>query len=376
METFTAVFLFVLMLVCALYVFIMALLISGWISLPKFLPSNRSFNTTVSVIIPARNEERNIEACLHSIASQDLPPRSFEVIVVDDHSEDTTAQLVRRFMESTGVSVRLLKSDGAGKKAALRTGIRSSSSQLIITTDADTVHHKGWLRAMISFYEAHKLSMIIGPVAYMNEASFFEKLQSLEIAGLVAAGGAAAQLGMPMMCNGANLAFTREAFDAAEGYGDSQLASGDDVMLMSRIHNEDPAGIRFIRAKEAVVHTRACKSFREFFSQRVRWAAKNRAAYSSASLGTAIIVFLMNLMLLVGFVLSIFYSPLLLPLLILLSVKCVIDFLFLFLAAAFSNKKGLLLFFVPALLWIMLYVSITGFLSLQRRYSWKGREQR
>jgi cellulose synthase/poly-beta-1,6-N-acetylglucosamine synthase-like glycosyltransferase len=377
MATFAAGFLFVLMLVCVLYVFIMTLLVAGWLSLPKFITLKKELSTTVSIIIPARNEKENIEDCLRSISSQDVPSHLIEIIVIDDASEDGTVQAIQRAQqELPGLSIKLLKNDGAGKKSALLSGINASTGKLIITTDADTIHHKDWLRAIVSFYEEHKPSMIIAPLAYTREQSVFEKLQSLEVCGLVGAGAATAQLGMPVMCNGANLAFDRDAFHAAGGYGSSTLASGDDVMLMTRIHAHNPGSVRFIRAKKAMAYTRACSNINEFFQQRVRWAAKNRAAYNSASLGIGIIVFSMNLLLLAAFVISVFYRPLLMPSLILLGLKCVIDFLFLFLAAAFANKRGLLLFFVPAVLWNIFYVSITGLLSLQGKYSWKGRKQR
>lgn len=377
MESFAASFLFIALLVCVLYVFIMALLAAGFISLKRFIPSSSIVTTSVSVIIPARNEEENIAECLSGIIAQDHPAHLLEIIVADDASEDRTAQLVQAMVdEHPQVNIKLVKAAGQGKKAALSAGIAASRGKLIITTDADTMHGSSWIRYMASYYEQHHPKMIIGPVAYTGERSFFEKLQSLEIMGLVAAGAGAAQLNMPVMCNGANLAFEREVFNAVGGYGKGDIASGDDVMLMSIIHSIYPGSVKFILSREATARTRACTSLKEFIHQRVRWASKNRAAYNISSLGIGIVVFLMNLAVLTALVLSAFHRPLLAPGLFLLAVKCGIDFLFLFLAAATFEKGRYLLLFVPGQLWNIVYVSMIAFLSLFRKYQWKGRTQR
>src|SRR5581483_12089306 len=97
-------------------------------------------HTHISVIIPARNEARNIGACLESVLAQKYPKELFEVIVVDDHSEDNTVEVVHEHMADNVRCISLAdylpdsNNINAYKKAAIATGIAASSGSLIVTT--------------------------------------------------------------------------------------------------------------------------------------------------------------------------------------------------------------------------------------------------
>src|ERR1700744_3926546 len=115
----------------------------GWLAIPEFfIPAGTINNTTISVIIPARNEEGFIGKCLLSVLGQTYPPHLFEVIVVDDHSTDATASIINSFSHK---KVRLISlKDFTGghqlnsyKKKAIDIAIQQSSATLIVTTDAD-----------------------------------------------------------------------------------------------------------------------------------------------------------------------------------------------------------------------------------------------
>jgi cellulose synthase/poly-beta-1,6-N-acetylglucosamine synthase-like glycosyltransferase len=377
MGTLAAGFLFLALLVCLFYVFIMALLCAGWHSVKSFKPSPAQPRTRISIVIAARNEEMNIAACISSIAGQAYPQHLFEVIIIDDGSGDNTFAIAEKCKaQFSGVNIHIARSGGEGKKQALSQGIAAAKGALVVTTDADTVRGSLWLSELAAFFEEKDPVMIIGPVAYAGETTMLEKLQGLELTGLVAVGAATAQLGMPVLCNGANLAFTREVFDAVGGYGsNSKIASGDDVMLMTTVHSIYPGKVKFLHSKNAIVHTSACAGLRELMHQRIRWASKNRAAYNSASVIIGMIVLAFNLAILAGMLASAFHHQLLAPVLILFGVKCLIDFLFLFLATSFFGKRRFLLLFVPAQFWNILYISVAGILSMFMKYEWKGRKQ-
>lgn len=379
METFVAIFFGFALLTCIIYVFVILLFSTGWLRIKAFKASSSPPRTHISILIAARNESKNIEACLRSIIRQDYDKALYEVIVIDDHSEDGTLHITERFAKNNpSLQLRCFAAEsGGGKKQALALAMLHATGELIVTTDADTVRGGRWLTSIGSFYESNQPRMIIGPVSYHNEKSLFEKIQGLELSGLVATGAAGAQLRMPVMCNGANLAFTRHAFDEAGGYsGMSKHASGDDVMLMTKIDEKHPGGVRFLRSQDAVVYTEACATFSSFIQQRVRWASKNRSVYNRASFATGLIVFLMSFLLLTGFVLSLFFPSLAVPLLILFGAKCIIDFLFLFLAAAFFQKRSHLRVFVPAQLFNILYTNVVALMAVPGGYHWKGRRQR
>src|SRR3569833_29524 len=79
----------------------------AWSSIPAWQSPDPSpsFHTSISVLIPARNEEKNIRICLDALARQSYPPDLFEVIVIDDHSSDSTAAIVKEFAAAAGCKV-------------------------------------------------------------------------------------------------------------------------------------------------------------------------------------------------------------------------------------------------------------------------------
>lgn len=380
METVVAIFIVLSFLAAVLYSFLMLMLMLGWLSLEGNGREEAAGELQVSVLIPARNEAQNITACIRSITSQQYNMENVEIIVIDDCSEDDTVKLVKQQQDQPGARIKLIELNGlgkCGKKEALTEGIKAADSNVIITTDADTTRGPQWLASIEKFYNKHRPKMIIAPVAYTKEAGWFGKMQSVEFAGLVATAGGAAGIGMAMVCNGANLVFEKEAFGMAGGYsGTEDVPSGDDVMLMTRISRMFPGGIKFLKDREAIAYTMPCASLRQFLNQRIRWASKNRKGYNNASLAAGIIVLAMNSVVPAALLLSVFFHEVLMFSLILLTVKCIIDFLFLFLAASFFEKRRFLFLFIPQQLLYMLYISTTGMLAIFSGYEWKGRRHR
>jgi glycosyltransferase involved in cell wall biosynthesis len=190
--------------------------IVGWQRLPEFnLPENLASDQTFSIIIPARNEEENIQECLLDIIDQNYNKASFEVIVVDDFSEDGTVNQIenikKNYPECKIHIIQLEKMLKAGrynsyKKLAIEQGIFKSSFEWIITTDADCRREENWLQTISSFIDKHKgAKLISAPVCFTFNNSFFQKAQALEFSGLIGIGAACIAHKSPTMCNGANL---------------------------------------------------------------------------------------------------------------------------------------------------------------------------
>jgi cellulose synthase/poly-beta-1,6-N-acetylglucosamine synthase-like glycosyltransferase len=224
--------------------------------------------------------------------------------------------------------------------------------------------------------------MIAGPVAFKDEISLFEKMQSLELGALMLSTAGSIFLNKPVMCNGANLAYSRKAFLEVNGFeGVDHLASGDDVLLMYKIEKEFPGGIKFLKDEKAIVQTNAKKNVKEFFEQRKRWASKGLNMLNPQTKMVAVITYLCSFSLLGMIVLTVIaacwsrlYLGFLQISLILIGIKCIIDFLLLFLAASFFGKKRFLYLFLPEQIIYIFYVVVTGFLGNKGRYEWKGRK--
>lgn len=367
-------------LCCIAYAGMIAFFSYGWMK-TKHLKTPSSRKVRVAVIVAARNEENNIASCLEALMAQSYPAEKTEIIIVNDHSEDNTSAIVRKYIREGG-NIQLLDTEEKGKKAAIAKAIKNTSAELIITTDADCIMAEKWIETIVSFYEHSKAVMIVGPVAFHNEGSLFEKMQSLELMALLGSTGGALYFDKAIMCNGANLAYTRQIFNELEGFkGIDQGASGDDVLLMYKVSRRYKNKIKFLKDQDAIVSTSAKATLKEFTEQRKRWSSKGFGAFNAETKYVSLIVYMFSALIILTGILSGFSSvksgiclSFFRICLILMGIKCVFDFLLLFLAASFYNKKRYLYLFLPLQFIYILYVVIIGLLGSSKKYEWKGRK--
>src|SRR5580698_10156754 len=143
----------------------------GWLTLPESQSKEISGKTKVSILIPARNEEKNIADVLQDILQQTYPAELIQIIVIDDHSADGTIKIAEEQSEKIQV-LRLetfLSPDEiihSHKKKAIEIAVVRASGDLIITTDADCRMKNNWLESIVSFYEKTNCKMIVSPVSY------------------------------------------------------------------------------------------------------------------------------------------------------------------------------------------------------------------
>src|SRR5712672_1622062 len=106
----------------------------GWKRTKSFEQMGSEFQTQISIIIPARNEEKNIESCLNAIAKQSYPRHLTEIIVSDDSSDDRTATFVKNWIASHHLNAKIISvtENLSGKKNALNEGVKNASGELIV----------------------------------------------------------------------------------------------------------------------------------------------------------------------------------------------------------------------------------------------------
>jgi poly-beta-1,6-N-acetyl-D-glucosamine synthase len=269
---------------CLYFIFTITLY-QGWRRVTT--PKNRSSvsERMISVVVPARNESKNILSLLKGLLNQTY--HKYEVIVVDDHSEDSTKALVSSFYST---KVTLIESNGRGKKTAIQTGIALARGEIIVTTDADCRVHHDWLENINACF-SQDVSMVTGAVIFDKPDNFFERMQQLEFAALMGTGAATISLGYPTMCNGANLAYRRATFEEVNGFdGNMHIASGDDEFLMRKI-SKKKLGTIYFNNRDAV-GTDAQPAIRPFIQQRLRWASKWK--HNSSLLARSIALFILS----------------------------------------------------------------------------------
>lgn len=378
MTLFLVLFTFFLLL---LYIGLLLYYRAGWNTIPLFLRAEENYtpSTFITVLVPARNEAANISFLLDALVAQTYPPGLFEVIVIDDHSTDSTAHLAKKYPSVKLLQLENFMHDGpinSYKKKAIGIGVQQSKGTLIVTTDADCYAPQNWLQTIAAFYETNHPRMIVMPVAINCSNKPLEIFQALDFMTLQGITGAAVYKKKHSMCNGANLAYTRSAFEAVHGFdGVDKIASGDDMLLMHKIAVKYPDGIAYLKSPEVIVQTAPVASVKEFFQQRIRWASKADQYEDKRIFWVLLLVYFFNFCLLilpVAIVVTGKWS-LLSHWLLLLLLKTISELFFLLPVSRFFNKEGLLFLFPLAQPFHILYTVVAGWLGKFGRYTWKDR---
>jgi cellulose synthase/poly-beta-1,6-N-acetylglucosamine synthase-like glycosyltransferase len=331
----------------------------------------------VSIIIPARNEAARIESCLKSISDQRYPAHLTEVIVVNDFSSDQTADIVARFPGrfrllnlSDFVSGNSLNSY---KKKAIETGIAHASGDLIVCTDADCTAGPGWIASLVNAFREKDYRIIAAPVKINSSHSALSIFQALDFISLQGITGAAVHKNLFPMANGANLAYSREAFYTVSGFdGIDHIASGDDMLLMQKMQSQFPGKAAYLKDAGAIVSTDAAENLRVFFGQRIRWASKASQYRNPLILFTMALVYALNLCLLLLFFSS-FFNHYWHWLIFFLVLKTFSEYFFVSKVAGFFNQKHLMKYFIFCQPFHIVYTVIAGAFGVFGKYSWKGR---
>jgi biofilm PGA synthesis N-glycosyltransferase PgaC len=349
------------------YFVLLAILLVGWNRATHAKPEPvTTKEPLISVIVPVRNEEMTIGHLLADLSVQDY--KNFEIIIVNDDSEDETLWMVSRFELK---NLHVVHNKGTGKKAAITAGVRAARGGIIVTTDADCNVSPKWLQVIRAQFKNPRVMMAFGAVRLRGDDSFFHVLQALEFASLIGTGASTAALGNPMLCNGANLAFRKKAFTAVKGYDDNlHIPSGDDEFLMRKIAKAYPDSIHFINNQAAVVTTASQPDVLSFYNQRLRWASKWR--YNSL-IGkvTAVLVVLFQL----AFVANWFFlfTPLVLHAMFLIAVKMLLEAALLLQVCRFVGIPWNWLGFFALQFLYPFYVIGVSVASFFKPFRWKNR---
>jgi Glycosyltransferases, probably involved in cell wall biogenesis len=331
-------------------------------------------NRNVSVIIAAKNECQNIQTLLQSLYNQSYSKEKFEVVLVDDHSDDDTYEISERFRALyPEMRLKLLKATGSGKKQAISQALHAAENELVMVTDADCELPPRWIEVMVGYFMNHDLKMLLGPVLLSPTNTLFEKLQVLEHLSLIASTAGSATIGMPVMCNGANMMYNRQAALDVEKYRtDMRIASGDDMFLMEQfIKHYGSQSVKFLLDNEAIVKTATMPNLKSFFRQRTRWASKTKAYTNWKIIATALIVLLFNLSIVFFFVAGFFMHVFWCLFVLYIILKTLIDFPILKGITRFMKQQKLMRWIFPLEFVYPFYVVFTAFSGIVTKVRWK-----
>lgn len=332
------------------------------------------FSGKVTVVVPFRNEVKNIERIFDALQAQTYP--NFEVIFVNDHSSDGSLKKLDALIDKSrkGLDIKVLNLIyKEGKKAAIAAGIAKSGGEIMLTTDADCWFNERWVQQMVQPFANDGIQMVTGPVI-LGGKSFLQKCQRIEFGAIMVVSAVLVKAKMPAMANGANLAYRKSAFELVNGFeGIDQTPSGDDELLLMKISRKFKNAVFFVKSKNAIVHTHGVKSLSDLVQQRKRWASKWKVGNRFSTILTAIMVYLFQILHLsiIGWILA--DRSMANLLLIALGLKVFAEFWLIFGFFNTLKQKYSFVHFLVLQTFYPFYVLYFGLVSNFGNFQWKGR---
>jgi cellulose synthase/poly-beta-1,6-N-acetylglucosamine synthase-like glycosyltransferase len=264
--------------------------------------------TFVSVVIAARNEEKNLPNLIHDLVNQEYPMNQLEIIFVNDRSTDATESILMEASSNYSfikhLSIPEKSSNMTPKKNALTLGIESAIGEIIISTDADCRVPKFWVSSM-AYSVVQNKGITIGYSSVKGE-SFFDQYQQIDFLGIISANAGAAGWGSFWSGTGQNLAYKKSDFESIGGFGPvKNKTSGDDMYLVQAISNHKSGSINI--DPNSFVYSHPVETFIQFMNQRIRWSSNSRDSIDRQPLFFLFILsaFFTNALILVSIILGI-----------------------------------------------------------------------
>lgn len=364
-------------LICALYAALILSLIYGWKRVPYFSSEGLPAQCCFSIIIPFRNEAENLPELLKSITEINYPRSKFEILMVDDASEDSGVAIIKNFQQKyPEIQLKIVANKrftNSPKKDAIHTAINEAKFDYILTTDADCQLPIKWLQVYNDFLIRTESTLVAGQVALRPTQKLSQVFEEIDVFSLQATTGGAFGIKKPFLCSAANLCYKKQAFLDVSGYdGNNEIASGDDVFLLQKFQQKNYK-TSFLKNNESIVYTKAQKSFRNLISQRLRWASKTPSYASFFAKFAGIAVLLMNSSLIITGLLSLFQVINFGIILLVFIVKVCLDFILIYQSAVTFNRKKALIHYWWSSIFYPFFSSFVAIKSIFSNYSWKGR---
>lgn len=336
-------------------------------------------SVTSTIIVPARNEAKHIANLLTDLSEQTALTESDEIVLVDDHSTDSTVQKAQslHLSQLTILNLGDYRSGHelvAHKKAALTYAIQSTDSPLIVTTDADCHWSPQVLQHVKEAYQ-NGAAFICGPVLIANPQGNCAGFQALDLIAYMFMTAAYQERREPILANGAHLSFSRKLFTGLDGYaGVNHLPSGDDVLLLQKAVAHGGFKTAFLIHPDAVVTTHPMPDWSSLWAQRIRWAGKTGAYTNPELKKVQALNFLLALSIVSGFLLGYWIPELLIGSLIAWTGKSIADYFILaHVCRHFQRGEWMRFYWFAQLIQPVYLVAIGGAALVGIKSSWKGR---
>jgi len=236
------------------------------------MPHDTTYQPTVSILIPARNEEKVIRRILQRMTELTYPKEKLDVIVIDDASTDQTNEIAEEFAkeyEHIRVVHRSLGDGGKGKPAALNSGLKYVKGEIVYCFDADYYPQRDILEKLTACFKDPKVGAVQGRVTVLNEPdTLVTRLVALERTGGYRVDQFARDnLGLIPQFGGTVGGFRRSLIESLGGWGVDMLAEDTDLTFKVYL-----AGYKVQYMNDAECYEEAVENWRSYWRQRSRWA--------------------------------------------------------------------------------------------------------
>lgn len=325
----------------------------------------------VSVVIAARNEEKNLSQLLSALTDQTYPPDRYEVLVSDDRSTDNTWAIIERYTRQhgqvQGIRITDLVPDMTPKKRALTQAIWKAKGEIILSTDGDCVVPNTWIASMVQALGT-TAGLCVGFSTTTSDGSLLQNYQRVDFLALMTANAGVIGHGLAWSGSGQNIAYRTEAFEKINGFIPcAHRLSGDDVYLVQAISRIAP--VTFNSDPGSFVRTNPKESLGEFLQQRIRWASNSRGLETTKPLFLLFLIsaFISN----TAIIPALFFPVLRLGTSLILLVKLILEGSVIFFGARqFRVPLNVRSFAVWALLQ-PLYIPVVGVMGFIGKFRWK-----
>ncbi len=369
---------YIAFLISIIYFFLIIAFIKGFDKVAAFKNKNESPKKTFSIIIPFRNEAHHLPDMLNSLNTIDYPTAMFEILLVNDDSQDDYKSIITQFTDQNPelklTLIDNIRSTNSPKKDAINTAINLSKFEWIVSTDADCIVPVSWLLLFNQFIEDKHVLFISAPVKFREEKSLLYHFQNLHFISLIGSTIGGFGIKNPFMCNGANLCYHKETFIGLNGFGgNTSIASGDDVFLLEKMQQSYPDKTGYLKSIDAAVQTNSESSWKLYINQQIRWASKSTSYQNSFTKIVGLTVFSTNFIISILGVFAFFFPGFWKYFLLQVAIKSIVDLVLIFKTSRFLKSTNSLKYFLGICLLYPFFIVTIGSLSLFKSYTWKGR---
>ncbi len=328
----------------------------------------------VSILIAARNEEEHLALCLESIIHLEYPRQLLEVLILNDHSIDSTPLIAQSYANQHGqlrvINIDTLMPGLQGKMNALAQGIEQATGEIILITDADCTVPKGWVSEFVKYFTAEvglagSMTLVI-PLA--TKDTYFTRIQNLDWIFLQGVAAGTTALSLPVTVLGNNFGIRRQAYQDTGGFTALGFSLAEDMQLLQAIHQQGWKVVYPLQAATAV-NSEPVSTIKEFYQQRLRWVKSSGTTswWGYVLMSTSLLAHLFM-------VVAVIFKLLNLSVSIAIAMVLLVDFIFLLrLLKRFRLSKLISYFPLFEVFYLLYTLFFTLVFFLPARVVWKDR---